>query len=58
VVLVRLRDDPATRTYATRRWAEGKGPRDPPVPEADGRRRLFKPLGRFDRAGMEVVKVV
>jgi transposase len=37
VAVARLRDDPATRAYAARRRAEGKSPRDPPVPEAGDR---------------------
>jgi len=58
IVVARLRDDPATRTYAARRRAEGKSVRD--VHRCLKRvvaRQLFKLLERSDRSAVEVVKV-
>jgi transposase len=58
IVVARLRDDPATRTYAARRRAEGKSVRD--VRRCLKRvvaRQLFKLLERSDRSAVEVVKV-
>jgi isocitrate lyase len=59
VALVRLRDDPTTRAYAARRRAEGKNSRE--IRRCIKRaiaRHLFKLLERYDRAGVEVVRVV
>jgi transposase len=58
VVVARLRDDSATRAYATRRRAEGKSVRD--IRRCLKRavaRQLFKLLERCDRAGVEVVRL-
>jgi transposase len=59
VAVVRLRDDPATRAYAARRRADGKSPRE--IRRCVKRaiaRHLFKLLERYDRAGVEVIRVV
>jgi transposase len=56
IVLARLRDDPDTRAYATRRRSEGKTARD--VRRCLKRvvaRQLFKLLERSARPGVEVV---
>jgi transposase len=58
IVMARLRDDPATRPYAARRTAEGKSTRD--VRRCLKRaiaRQLFKLLERWDRPGVEVVRL-
>jgi transposase len=58
VALVRLRDDPTTRTYAARRRAEGKSPRE--IRRCIKRaiaRQLFDLLQRYDRPDVEVVRV-
>jgi transposase len=55
-VVIRLRDDPETRAYATRRTAEGKSPRD--VKRCLKRiiaRQLFRLLERYDQPGVEVL---
>jgi transposase len=55
---VRLRDDPETRAYAARRRSEGKSGRE--IRRCVKRavaRQLFKLLERYDRSGVEVVKV-
>jgi transposase len=57
IVLVRLRDDPETRVYATRRSAEGKSNRD--IQRCLKRtvaRQLFNLLERYDRPGVEVLR--
>jgi transposase len=57
IVLTRLRDDPQTRAYATRRRAEGKSIRD--VRRCLKRvvaRQLFKLLERHDRPTVEVLR--
>ena len=57
IVLARLRDDPQTRAYATRRRAEGKSVRE--VRRCLKRvvaRQLFKLLERYDRSEVEVLK--
>jgi transposase len=56
VALVRLRDDPETRAYASRRRAQGKSPRE--IRRCVKRavaRQLFKLLHRYDRAEVEVL---
>ena len=53
IVVARLRDDPETRAYATRRRAEGKSARD--IRRCLKRavaRQLFKLLERYDRPGL------
>jgi transposase len=58
VALVRLRDDPTTRAYAARRRVDGKSPRE--IRRCVKRavaRHLFKLLQRYDRPGVEVIKV-
>jgi transposase len=58
VALVRLRDDPATRAYAARRRAEGKGPRE--IRRCVKRaiaRQVFKVHQRYDRPHVEVVHI-
>jgi transposase len=55
IALVRLRDDPETRAYATRRTAEGKNPRD--IKRCLKRiiaRQLYKLLERYDQPGVEI----
>jgi transposase len=57
IVLIRLRDDPQTRAYATRRTTNGKSTRD--VKRCLKRavaRQLFKLLERYDRPGVEVLR--
>jgi transposase len=57
VVLVRLRDDPQTKTYAARRTAEGKSLRD--VKRCLKRtiaRQLFRLLERYNQPGVEVLR--
>ena len=57
IALVRLRDDPETRAYATRRTAEGKSPRD--IKRCLKRitaRQLFRLLERYDQPGVEVLR--
>jgi transposase len=57
IVLIRLRDDPDTRAYATRRTTNGKSARD--VKRCLKRavaRQLFKLLERHDRPGVEVLQ--
>jgi transposase len=57
IALVRLRDDPETRAYATRRTTEGKSPRD--VKRCLKRiiaRQLFRLLERYDQPGVEVLR--
>ena len=56
IVLVRLRDDPQTRIYATRQTAEGKSPRD--IKRCLKRivaRQLFRLLERYDQPGVEIL---
>jgi transposase len=56
IALVRLRDDPDTRAYATRRTTEGKSPRD--IKRCLKRiiaRQLFRLLERYDQPGVEVL---
>jgi transposase len=56
IVLVRLRDDPQTRAYATRRTAQGKSPRD--IKRCLKRivaRQLFRLLERYDQPGVEIL---
>jgi transposase len=58
IVVVRLRDDPATRAYAARRRGEGKSVRD--VRRCLKRavaRRLFKLLERCDRSTVELLRI-
>jgi transposase len=58
IVLTRLRDDPQTRAYATRRRAEGKSVRE--VRRCLKRaiaRQLFKALERYDRSAVELVNL-
>jgi transposase len=55
IVLVRLRDDPLTRTYAQRRTAEGKNPRE--IKRCLKRivaRQLYKLLDRYDRPHVHI----
>jgi transposase len=55
IALARLRDDPDTRAYATRRRGEGKSARD--IRRCLKRaiaRQLFKLLERYDRSGVEL----
>jgi transposase len=57
IVVARLRDDPATRAYATRRTSEGKSTRD--IRRCVKRavaRQLFKLLERHDRPVVEVLR--
>jgi transposase len=57
IALVRLRDDPETRAYATRRAAEGKSPRD--IKRCLKRiiaRQLFRLLERYDQPGVEILQ--
>ena len=57
IALARLRDDPDTRAYATRRRGEGKSARD--IRRCVKRaiaRQLFKLLERYDRPGVELLK--
>jgi transposase len=57
VVLVRLRDDPETKTYAARRTAEGKSLRD--VKRCLKRhiaRQLYRLLERYDQPGVEILR--
>jgi transposase len=57
IVLIRLRDDPQTRAYASRRTTNGKSTRD--VKRCLKRavaRQLFKLLERYDRPGVEVLR--
>jgi transposase len=57
IALVRLRDDPETRAYATRRTAEGKSSRD--IKRCLKRilaRQLFRLLERYDQPGVEVLQ--
>ena len=57
IALVRLRSDPETRAYATRRTAEGKSPRD--IKRCLKRiiaRQLFRLLERYDQPGVEVLR--
>jgi hypothetical protein len=57
ILLVRLRTDPDTRAYLTRRTAEGKSRRD-----AKGclrriiARQLFRLLERYDQPGVEILR--
>jgi arginine repressor len=56
IALVRLRDDPMTRSYAARRRTDGKSPRE--IRRCVKRaiaRQLFKLLQRCDHAGVEIV---
>jgi transposase len=58
IVVARLRDDPQTRAYATRRQAEGKSVRD--VRRCLKRavaRQLFKLLERCDRSAVELANL-
>jgi transposase len=57
IALVRLRDDPETRAYATRRTTEGKSPRD--IKRCLKRiiaRQLFRLLERYHQPGVEVLR--
>jgi transposase len=57
IVLARLRDDPQTRAYATRRVAEGKSPRE--IRRCLKRfiaRQLFKLLEHCDQPGVELLR--
>jgi transposase len=58
IALIRLRDDPETRAYATRRPTNGKSTRD--VKRCLKRtiaRQLFKLLERHDQPGVEILRV-
>jgi len=58
VALVRLRSDPTTRAYASRRQADGKSPRE--IRRCVKRaiaRQLFKLLQRCDHPSIEIVGV-
>jgi transposase len=57
ILLVRLRTDPDTRAYMTRRTAEGKSRRD--AKRCLRRviaRQLFRLLERYDRPGVEILR--
>jgi transposase len=57
IALVRLRDDPETRAYATRRTTEGKSRRD--IKRCLKRiiaRQLFRLLERYDQPGVEILR--
>jgi transposase len=56
IALVRLRDDPETRAYASRRTAEGKSSKD--INRCLKRiiaRQLFRLLERYGQPGVEVL---
>ena len=55
-MLARLRDDPKTRAYVTRRVAEGKTPREiRRCLKRFAARQLFKLLERCDQPGVEIL---
>ena len=54
--MVRLRDDPETQTYAARRRAQGKSPRD--IQRCLKRitaRQLFRLLERYGRSSIHIL---
>jgi transposase len=57
IVLVRLRDDPDTRTYLARRTAEGKTRRDAKrCLRRIVARQLFRLLERYDQPGVQILR--